>query len=391
MSSKDHGGPFDEGISPLSEVAEPELHLDMDLDDMEGIVDPNLANAPVQTSVPPRSIPGASTSTTTDTLSGTSLGLSDALTFGGGTSVSDSSLSSSGSAPMQGRSVVSEAHRMSGPFSKDPFAVPSGVPDGKRALPASPTSMSPKHSLPIGAQNQPRRPSQLRNVKMGSIDSEVSSDSPEDPLLAPAWVGVVSQNQGTVFNTDPFGTSRPAATLPSELSPSKPGINVTAGTPLAPHEQAFPTVPGLQDTPRGSADGALAPPGGAAWAAPESWGVEGDEDEPEVSESSAEDEEEEWEGESVKDNRDQLTPDSLASKKPPPFGYKSINGVGVNGNKVVPKSTGGRPSTSSGPKKPKNRDGRPSTSTRPGTSGGRPGTAGSQQVAPIVRIRVEEC
>jgi hypothetical protein len=63
---------------------------------------------------------------------------------------------------------------------------------------------------------------------------------------------------------------------------------------------------------------------------------------------------------------------SLDGKKPPPFGFKSKQGI--NGSS-------GRPSTASRGQRAKTRDGRPSTSAR--TISNRPGTSGSAHLTGV--------
>ncbi|OCF34239.1 adenylate cyclase [Kwoniella heveanensis BCC8398] len=361
-------------ISPLQEVSETPFHLDMNLDDMEGIVDPTKAN--VQPTVPHR----ANTSSTaqTDATSG-SMALQDALmhtssfatTVSGGESSGSSGSNGQPSAITQGRTLIGEAERLSAPFVRNPFSTGSSVGslDGaKPATPPSPHTLSPKHHLP--PSTQPRRPSQLRNMKMGSVDSEDSEGGPWQPI-APSWAPSTPSGQ-TMFN-DPFNNLPPPAEIPS--------TNTNANAPATPAGQDGLTSSGFL------APAAVA---AAAWAAPESWGVEGDEVSDEDSTTSEEDNWVAEEAESVTDGsvKSPTSPTSpinspAASKKPPPFGFKSAQ----NGGAKSARSSSGRPGTGQ-TRKGKSGGGRPSTAARPGTAG-RPGTSGSMNgTAPMHWIRI---
>ncbi|WVF67290.1 hypothetical protein IAT40_002041 [Kwoniella sp. CBS 6097] len=358
-------------ISPMQEISETPFHLDMNLDDMEGIVDPTKAN--VQPGHPSRANTG---STQTDATSG-SMALQDALmhtssfatTVSGGESSGSSGSNGQSPAPTQGRTLVGEAERLSGPFVRNPFSTGSSVGSldaTKPATPPSPHTLSPKHHLP--PSTQPRRPSQLRNVKMGSVDSEDSEGGPWQPI-APSWAPTTPSGQ-TMFN-DPFNNLPP----PAEVPPVNPEAASTSAGP-----------DGL------ASSGFLAPAvaGAAAWAAPESWGVEGDEVSDEDSTTSEEDNWVAEEAESVKDGsvKSPTSPTSpvnspSAAKKPPPFGFKSAQ----NGVPKSARSSSGRPATGQA-RKGKSGSGRPSTAARPGT-GGRPGTSGSlNNTAPLHWIRI---
>lgn len=290
-------GYFPDGaISPSSRADD--LRLDMDLDDMSGIVNATMA-------------PGSSGQTS----SSGSFPLDQTSSLA--TSVS--------SGPPPGRSVIAEAQRLSDPqFARNPFG---GSADKLAHTPPSPHNLSPKHSLPPNAQ--PRRPSQLRHMKMGSVDSNASTDGP----MAPGWLKAIPSGP-TMFN-DPFGSAK------------------------AP-------------VPAGELEGIK-----AAWAAPESWGVEGDEDQAEDGTSS---EEEGWnDGGPIspgsEKSSDALHPPDAGATKPPPFGSKSDKPRGSISRPATANTRGQRTRTSAG--------GRPSTATRPGTA--RPGTSGSAYMSsPLV-------
>lgn len=379
-------------ISPLHDGA---FQLDLNLDNMEGIVDPNLANAPA---APPEQYRGPAASsqrTTTDSSTTGSLLLQDALgNLNSCFATSISSGGSGGSASAMGpvaqtpsRSVLSEAHRQSdNPFTRNPFGPNSsaGSVDNKPRTPPSPHTLSPQHTLPLSTQ--PRRPSQLRNVKMGSVDSDTSGDIPYSAALqpmTPAWATSAGAGQ-TVFN-DPFGSTTTARPPVAEgVSPSRPGTRSATGALYAPNEGTAlgRSLDGQASPNRGSAAAAAAAGAGAAvWAAPESWGVEGD-DLPEDATSS--DDEDGWVVEEVASspaedaNNNPLDGRSLSSggKRPPPFGFKSAQ-------PGVPTSRGAdRPGSSRAPRV-KTSSGRPSTASGPVS--GRPGTSGSLH-APLTPV-----
>lgn len=353
-----------DAFSPTDERGANDFQLDMNLDDMEGIVDPNLANTPAQ---PPGQYRGPAASEQTSGTASTmgSMLLRDTMNGSSSfaTTVSSGSGASSGRvAETPSRSVVSEAHRqLDTPFIRNPFGNGSsaGSIDNKPRTPPLPHTLSPKHSLP--PSTQPRRPSQLRNMKGGSADSESSSEmsySYGGPLqpVAPAWAATTGSGQ-TVFN-DPFGSSIPARILAVETQPIPLGS--ADATSKGPSSDAKPSVD------------AAAEAAAAAWAAPESWGVEGDEDEDEDSNE----DDEEWRAEDFESPpiKESIGSNAFGSRtfstagKPPPFGYKSAQSG-------MPASRGsGMPGSRTGSV-------RPLTSTRTGTA--RPGTSGSVQLSSV--------
>jgi adenylate cyclase len=362
----------EEMISPMLELGAHDFHLDMNLDDMEGIVDPTLANAP-HTRMPTLP-PGQSGATDSTNITNNSYGFDDALqqtsSYGTSVSVGGSSTGSAGSplgvSNILGRSVVGEADRQ-GPFSRqNPFAnSPTSSIEGNPA-PPSPTALSPRHTYTLSTQ--PRRPSQLRNVKMGSLDSEVSHDPPDSaPLqpLAPAWASGGPPG-ATLFN-DPFhgATGRPrTADGTNYIRPSIAGAldlhGIGQGTPIGEVRNGYAFAPAVATAT-------------AAWAAPESWGVEADA-EPEETSSSSSDEGEAWTGDdfggdvgdeaNAPGSRYDTSP-GPGSQKPPPFGFKSALKRG--GKHGPPGGARSRAPAASG---------KATGSNRPGT-GGRPGTSGS--------------
>jgi len=378
-------------ISPLQEKPTDHWQLDMNLDDMEGIVDPNLANAPAPPSGMFRGPAASGQTTVTESTQGSML-FRDAMDQSSSFATTVSSGSGSWGptagrvAETPDRSVLSEAHRqldtliMRNPFGSSSSA---GSVDNKPRTPPSPHTLSPKYSLP--PTTQPRRPSQLRNVKMGSTDSESSNAdmhySGALQPLAPAWATSGGSSQ-TVFN-DPFGSSVPSKPSTADgMSPSRPSTRSAIGTPVALHDSAFPGPThgraGENDS-AGASGTAAAAAAAAAWAAPESWGVEGDEVSPEDSSSS--EDEEDWGRDDATSPSVEATPGKVfrpqsspsVAKRPPPFGFKSAQ-------PCQPKSRGTatRPGSSSRPRV-KTSSGRPSTATRPAT--GRPGTSGSAHIS----------
>jgi adenylate cyclase len=218
----------------------------------------------------------------------------------------------------------------------NPFGSPHGSIASLEGKPRTPPS---PHTLVLSARHpsaQPRRPSQLRNMQRGSVDSDTLDSAALQPL-APAWAQ--TQTPGPTLFNDPFESGGKAAL----------GSKATA--------DASQTA--------GSVAGVLA--GAAAWAAPESWGVEADEEDGGTTSSDEDDwkpREEELPSPPPSDTR--LLQPSLSStaRKPPPFGFKSAGRDG---------GTDSRPGTGSGRKRVKTSSGRPGsrppTATRPGTSG----------------------
>ena len=357
------------GISPLHE--EDHLQLDLNLEDMEGIVDPTLVNAPPDAYRFPTPQRGSEAPE-----SGSML-LQDALhqTSSFVTSLSTSSGSASSKLAPDGRAVVAETDRLPGiAFQRsNPFrAASSGSSfEDKPFGPPSPHTMSPKHT--VNTTNQPRRPSQLRNVKMGSLTSTSSStDSDTKSLqpIAPAWAAGDPQGQ-TVFQ-DPFGapgtTAYNVPVASGTVSPDRPDARTRVSSSAVSSDPSTSGPSEVNATQRPSTVPSNTGPS-AAWAAPESWGVEGDA--PPDDEASSD----EWSGAAESLNMlDSPSPPSIesavllpspsAEKKPPPFGHNSTGKFGQR-----PGSS--RPGTS----RPRTKDGRRPGTARPGTA--RPGTSGS--------------
>lgn len=379
-------------VAPPEE--EPEMTLDLDLTDMEGIVDTSIA------AVPPSAASTASTAMRTDPLHGSiytsEASMSIPTTISTGSNYGSAGSASGNEHPIK-RSLVSHAEGPQNPFSPaNPFSASainssfsSDTSAGKPNTPPSPHTLSPKHVLP--PTTQPRRPSQLRNMNLGL--AATGTDTDVQPL-APAWEAGPSES--TVFNTDPFGTginrpNRPTglvmtppvrAFTPQGLmtSPDVGPYSAVSPTGTYSSSQYFPNVPldGSKLHPAGIAS--LSAAVNAAWAAPESWGVEGDEDEDQSTEEDDLDAAyiEELESPEIDPKPEQDLPPSTSpdvKPKPPPFGYKS------RGSKAA---AGSRPGTSTNTK-----TARPPTGTaRPGTNNGRPGTANSAIAAVQVSLRV---
>jgi hypothetical protein len=214
--------------------------------------------------------------------------------------------------------------------------------------PASPHANIAKGSI----AGNIRRPSQLRNVKTGSSGIEDMDDRFQS-VSECSGLGSIP----TVFNEDPFGT----CTLTDQTE--VPGLSERKGITMRMNLGTLPRTDSLKVDPR---DQELLSPGTglqgfnltpgddmnaiqAAWTAPESWGVEGDQLPPEDDGSSEEVE--------VEDGSDlPLPPANQAARGIHAFGAKS----------------GDRRQTSKS-------DGQ---SKRPVTGGAtRPGTSGSQHIA----------
>ena len=400
MSRSDFNFIPEDAISPMEEIGEPEFTLDMNLDDMSGIVDPSRANGP-PAPAPGPSGPGAPPILTTTPSDQTVVGvqtppssifLHDPLSgsFSVSQSGSEGSSDSAQSSMLQsGRSILVPTERSAGDtFARsNPFqsVSPHGSIDGKARTPPSPhtLTLSPKHALPLNTA--PRRPSQLRNVKMGSIVSESSSDGPESAFLqplAPAWAQQASGSGMTLFH-DPFKNNM---SIPNEIAEGISPSGSTHRSTFAASQVSMQTSGSSESsTPENkpAATAAAAVTGAnAAWAAPESWGVEGD-DEPDDATSSEEDDWAEGDNGGAQSTQpddsvgELMQPHSSGSSrsKPPPFGFKSAGHSS---------SSGANPRPGTGRKGiVKASSGRPSTSQRPNTAGGRPGTSGSAHVANV--------
>ena len=362
-------------ISPMQELMEPEFRLDMDLENMDGIVDTTIAS---------QAAPAGPGQTSTRLASGSTLGslnLEEPIQ-GGSLSTSASGMSS------QATASTSTGASKGSVSLNDPFARSNSLhTDSPRSSVSNQTRTPPSPSNGIPTKHHtpsivlPNRPSQLRNVKISSFDSQASSGSSATPDNIPTWASTRTPD-ASLFS-DPFGAgqvTRPL--LEKSVSPSR------AEFPYLPGRLSLVDETGI-GSPTGSGAGSappvVGPAGGAAWAAPESWGVEAD-GTPEDTSSGDEDE---WvagddtEGpSSPPDEPTELSSSpSAPARKPPPFGYKSST--------TRPSSEGGRPGSQAS--RPRTGTGRPGTATRPLTAG-RPGTAGSLHALniPVSPLAVEK-
>ena len=321
------------------------------------------------------------TTTTSESATSGSMFLQDALqeTSSFATTFTDRSSQSNGSsAEIQygpARAVIGKAERANGdPFSRaNPFQGSVASIEKTILSPVSPHSSANKHPI-AQAPNMPRRPSHLRNVKTGSIDSEASSENQDSVLqpISPAWAST-GPVQPTLFN-DPFGSpKRPRPPMEDGPSPSRtPGrqgtITPGGGDSLSGKSREGSSAAALEPAalepaapePAAPEPAALEPAAlepAAAWAAPESWGVEGDEIPPEEGTSSEEDEN--WAPDD-EDSPEEKQPDSKVNRrKPMPLkGRSPKTSVSTRpGSRQKPGSA--RPSTAS----------RSLGNARPGTSG----------------------
>lgn len=246
------GKPKHESEEPAQEdtVLGTEYRLDTDLEDMDGIIDHEVLKKASLA-------PSAGGSSHSGSLSGQAR------------KVSYASFASRG-----GESSAGMLARSSSSFNGDPFAGPLSSSTIYGQTPPSPHS----DLRPI-AFDQSRRPSNLRHQTLtdDSLPRQESARRPSKDLGGATAASMM-------FNTDPFGVKDKAA------------ASQTAAVNGAPAN--------------GAANGAALE---AAWQAPESWGVEGEEDEDQEGASSDEVEslhEPEPEPEVVRGN-------------PPPFGYNS--------------------------------------------------------------------
>jgi adenylate cyclase len=239
-------------ISPLHEDSEHEveqpdtgIHLDTNFDDMDDIVDQNLAG------VRPHTF-------------GT-MGPHDASMYHAH-GASTPNAAAAGGVP---RNVL-EANNGQGQFTEqNPFGGPNPPDVSPGGTPLSPYQVSPKHS--IHASTAPRRPSQLRNMRFQSIDSENSDVSSMGGPIAPSWAQGMT-GDATMFN-NPFERQGSITSIPEGgVPPMSPGMYTSPGAP---------EPPSLSSSLHGTAP-SISPFAGlaasAAWAAPESWGVEQDDD-----------------------------------------------------------------------------------------------------------------
>lgn len=349
--------------------------LDTDLDHMEGIVDTNLATA----------------------AAGSGSFTPSGITFSmGGHNGSSSSSSNSNSVDSrtglhyaEGNASSSSSHY---PHHGSTFRSPeSGEFDPRASLPSSSSSHgrnppSPKGGLKSGALlplNQPRRPSQLRHVNSQNEDDYNGSFDQIQPISAAG-----SLFSGSTTFSDPFSSSRSIAAngpAPSsfrgswELDPGSamPHGAARAEGALSPRTltPAFVSSTAPPIAPAGAVQG--------AWVAPESWGVEGDQED-EDSLSSDDDEE----GLGIMDILSASTASRKRSSKPMLTEADRVREDNLGDEQKlqarsmsVTGATTMRPMTSGSTRSGSGFGARPGTgSGRPGT-GGRTGTSTSGNIA----------
>jgi adenylate cyclase len=202
----------------------------------------------------------------------------------------DGSISSHSSHPGSGSNHRGGSGSDAGSDPRASLAPPFNLPSQ-----SSPKGFKGNILLPL---NQPRRPSQLRNV---NSSAEEYDENPFDQIQPVSANSLFSSS--TAFS-DPFSSSRmtnpSSATLGAnwEVDPTSPGTSARSQDGNSPNDSLSPRtlLPAFIST--GGATGPSTappiPPAGAAqgaWIAPESWGVEGDQED-EASLSSEEDDEE---------------------------------------------------------------------------------------------------
>ena len=240
--------------------------LDTDLDDMRGIVRPHQ----------PSLTPSGSDSQSTGTSAGP--GVADLRR-----DTIISTASSSSYAYLDGRPIPTPTSEKAIHFRKEnPF---SGSGDsttssqyGATSTPSSPFTSFAKQSLTSSAKINTRRPSQLRNVKLGSIETDSFEQTPMQPLDDEES----REGTPTVFNEDPFGAFCPSSTQASFSERKGHGMRIDFdGLPKSDITRVDPRDDGMLSPGTGAREFNLTPlteyqQMQAAWTAPESWGVEGD-------------------------------------------------------------------------------------------------------------------
>jgi hypothetical protein len=244
------------------------------------------------------------------------------------------------------------------------------------STPTSPYTGAAKQSLPTSGKINTRRPSQLRNVGIGPNDTVTG----EQAQLQPLDVSGPREGAPTVFNEDPFGAFTP-----------RPSLAERKGFGMRMDFDEIPKNNFLRVDPRD--DGMLSPGTGArefdltpsvehqqmlqaAWTAPESWGVEGDQIPPPEDDPSSD----EVEMDNSPNSPDPKPPAAIArtSGAPPAFGSKPAE----RRPKARPGSSAKRPTTGAG-----------KSTARPGTSGSANaatnvsvGLAGTSLMMKLIRI-----
>lgn len=243
-----------------------EYRLDTDLEDMAGIIDHEVLK---KASLAPST---GGSSSHSGSLSGQTRKISYA------------SFASRGETSSMG--TPSGGAGSSGSFSGDPFSGASASGGGGMGASAyARTPPSPHTELRPAVLDQPRRPSNLRHQTSNTEDSASSSPGRQQQQEQDSVSGRRPSKDlvsASMFNTDPFGVKGKA----------------TAGLANGNGEASSASGVALE----------------AAWQAPESWGVEGEEDEDQEGASSDE-------VESL--HEPEPEPEVVRVGAPPPFGYNS--------------------------------------------------------------------
>ena len=220
------------------------------------------------------------------------------------------------------------------------------------STPTSPYAGGARQSLPMSGKINTRRPSQLRNVGIGPNDTETG----EQAQLQPLDVSGPREGAPTVFNEDPFGAFTPR---PSMAERKGFGMRMDFGQiPKNNFLRVDPQDDGMLSPGTGAREFDLTPSVEhqqmlqAAWTAPESWGVEGDQIPPPEDDPSSD----EVEIDDTPDSPDPKVTAAIAraSGAPPAFGSKPAE----RRSKARPGSSAKRPTTGAG-----------KSTARPGTSG----------------------
>lgn len=343
------------------EVVGKRFELDTDLNDMEGIVD----LSQFQAVAGPYSPGGSHAAVSAGRGSGRPRTPSAQTSSSAGCSSHAGRPSNATSTASEGSSrvLISPAEEPDNLFQgqSNPFFASTDFANGStqlHSLPPSPQTTLPNQPT-ISNITHPRRPSALRQVESHVSDlTPGSTISPSTPGTSQAGLeGSFDSGKSTPETTQSTGRRRPNMRLdlqPNTFTMDAAGFKaLSALTPdiMSPgtQMQAFRLTPMSE---KGGNAGTQ-----AAWQAPESWGVEGDE-EPEDAPSSDE-------GDDLPDNSHDHSPEKISApqpidpKKPPPFGYNS-------GLKRKQRPNTGNPSIKS---RPTTAGGKLSTTTRPTTSG----------------------
>lgn len=368
--------------------------LDTDLDHMEGIVNPSFVGPSSSQPTTPGAVTGGGIGGGEHAHAHASSGSSSSMDSRNGGAWADavpspqSSIGSSYLASSMGRrptqATGQDASSISPFNTRDPFAT-VGVNATAGASPRTPPSphTTQNNGKPVTTlfhSTQPRRPSHLRNVNSPTDESPNPFDSFPSGSSAPFGQEFSNPFAGGTIATSSSAAQAARANHLWEVDP-------TAQTPFDPAAILGALSPRSQP-------GAVAPPilpaGGAfnaAWVAPESWGVEGDQEDDEDDST-----DEEGDGPSV----GILDILSGAKKSKTARAASDVKEAGGLGQEVDGEIVGSGRGSLAGPrsltggsasgKRPGTSSTRPGTANRPGTSGGRIGTSASAQPGPTVCI-----